>query len=180
MKTECVGKKWRYTAQICRDALCACAHECVCVCAYKYGSRDNRKRLIMADVFQRAQLSCLMWKTFTRSFVLHLKTWPRLGPLRCAAVRPKPEENLFSLLILLSCGNSKGCKHYFLSRYKTLCFFPLILANALTNTDVYFCKKEVSLNSAGFRKIPKKRSYTSVIALPLISLDVSGHGGFWH
>lgn len=36
---------------------------------YNYGSRNNRKRLIMADVFQRAELSCLMLKTFTWAFV---------------------------------------------------------------------------------------------------------------
>lgn len=98
---------------------------CVCVslwvCVYKYGSRDNRTRLILSDVFQTAQLSCLMWKTFTRFIVLLLKTWPQLCPLHCATVCPEPK-----LLILLNCGSYKEYKSYFLSRYHKLYFFSLL------------------------------------------------------
>lgn len=121
--------------------------ECVfvCVCAWIWQQGQHKKSLIMADVFQRAKLSCLMWKTFTWFFVLRLKTWPQLCPLHCAAVCPKPKETPFSLLILLNCGSYKGCKSYFLSGYYNLYFFPPTLAKTLT--DMHFCNKEVKVVS---------------------------------
>lgn len=137
----------------------------VCMCINVAAGTTEKRRLIMADVFQRAQLSCLMWKTFRRfSFFLCLKKLDLSVALSTVSLFcPKPQEakkkNLFMLLKL-----SLDVKALSLKMENRICIFHP-RRPTLTHKDTHGC------NSAP-RKRGCRKYWCKTVTLHFISYTV--------
>lgn len=165
MKTECLRKKWRYKVKIYCEAVCACV-QCVCVCI-NMAAGTTEKRLIIADVFQRAQLSCLMWKTFTRFFVLLFKNLASALPSTlCCCTPKKPKENPPFTSHPFKPWKLRGMQKilfFFSNGYHNLYFFPPTWAYTLPSTDRKSGTKEGFISAVYVTSLKRKVTLMLII-----------------